>query len=265
MVFADTRYNRQESMPQVGPEGQRRLGLGSAVSIGAGGVKSSLLYHLVAAGLGQLRIIDFDRVEMSNLNRQILYETADIGRNKAEAARARLEALNDEIIIEAVDERVEAANIDALCGGFDVVIEGGDSLDGRLLVNAHCLRSGQPMVHASAQYAYGYVLTVLPSRTACFECAFPDLPVGHGGSVPVLGVATGIAGSLGAGEVVKVVTGVGRPIVDGYLAFSVFQSRFDFVDTPRDPSCAACGDGRAQAPVATSEGARAASRSPDGK
>lgn len=157
MTFADTRYNRQELMPQVGATGQRRLTCGSAVAIGAGGVKSSLLYYLVATGLGHLRIIDFDRVELSNLNRQILFGTADVGRNKAEAARARLKALNDEVIIEAVDDRVEATNIKALCNGFDVVIEGGGSLDGRLLVNDHCLRTWQPMVHASAQYAYGYV------------------------------------------------------------------------------------------------------------
>lgn len=241
MDFADTRYNRQELMPQVGAEGQKRLHDARVVAIGAGGVKSSMLYHLVAAGVGSLRIIDFDRVELSNLNRQILYTIDDIGKNKASAARERLVRLNDEISIEAVDERVNDSNIAELTGNFDVIVEGGDSLAGRLLVNGHCVQTSTPMVHASAQYNYGYVLTVLPGSTACFVCAFPDLPQDHGGSVPVFGVATGMAGCLGAGEVVKLITRVGRPIVDGYLTFSAFQGTFDRIPIPRDPNCRACG------------------------
>lgn len=242
MEFADTRYNRQEIMPQVGTRGQKKLRDARIVCIGAGGVKSSMLYYLVAAGVGTLRVVDFDRVELSNLNRQILFGLDDIGRNKAAAARDRLTGLNDEVIIEAVDARVDSGNIEYLTGGFDVVIEGGDSLAGRLLVNEHCLRHGYPMVHASAQYNYGYVFSMLPGRTSCLLCAFPDLPEGHGGSVPVLGVATGIAGCLGAAEVLKLITGVGKPIVDGYLAFSGFQGAFDFVPAARRPGCSACGD-----------------------
>lgn len=241
MEFADTRYNRQELMPQVGPQGQKKLRDARVVCIGAGGVKSPMLYYLAAAGVGTLRVVDFDHVELSNLNRQILYGLDDIGRNKAMAARDRLTGLNDSIIIEAIEARVDTDNIERLTDGFDVVIEGGDSLAGRLLVNEHCLREGHPMVHASAQYNYGYVLTVLPGRTSCLLCAFPDLPEGHGGSVPVIGVATGIAGCLGAAEVIKLITGVGKPIADGYLAFSGFQGAFDFIPAPRKPGCPACG------------------------
>lgn len=126
-------------------------------------------------------------------------------------------------------------------GGYDVVIEGGDSLANRLLCNGYCVRTRTPMVHASAQYGYGYVLTTLPGTTACFQCAFPDLPAGHGGSVPVFGVATGIAGCLGAGEVIKLITGSGEPVTNGYLTFSVFSGRHDFIPAPRDPGCPACG------------------------
>lgn len=241
MDFVDTRYNRQELMPQLGPERQKRLRDARVVTIGAGGVKSSMLYYLVAAGVGSLRIIDFDRVELSNLNRQILFTVDDIGRNKAVAARERLMRLNNEIDIEAVQERVDDGNIAELAGRFDIIVEGGDSLAGRLLVNDHCIQTGTPMIHASAQYNYGYVLTVLPGHTACFLCAFPDLPQGHGGSVPVFGVATGLAGCLAAGEVVKLITKIGRPIADGYLTFSAFPSTFDFIPTPRDVTCRACG------------------------
>lgn len=240
MDFADTRYNRQELMPQLGSRAQQSLRQAKVVSIGAGGVKSPLLYYLAAAGVGTLRIIDFDQVELSNLNRQILFTIDDIGQNKAERGQARLARLNDEISIEAVPERVDENNIGRLLDGFDVVVEGGDSLSGRVLVNDYCARSGVPMVHASAQYGYGYVLTYLPGKSSCFLCAFPDLPEGHGGSVPVWGVATGIAGCLGAGEVVKLVTGAGEPLVNGYLAFSAFQGKFDFMPVERRPDCPSC-------------------------
>jgi adenylyltransferase/sulfurtransferase len=227
-------------MPQLGPEAQIRLQQARVASIGAGGVKSPLLYYLAAAGIGTLRIIDFDHVELSNLNRQILFTVDDIGKSKAERAQDRLTRLNPEIRVEAISERVDEANIDELLGGFDIVIEGGDSLAGRLLVNGYCTRTGASMVHASAQYGYGYVLTYLPGRSACFCCAFPDLPEGHGGSVPVWGVATGIAGSLGAGEVVKLAAGVGRPIINGYLSFSAFQGKFDFVPVEPRSDCPGC-------------------------
>jgi molybdopterin/thiamine biosynthesis adenylyltransferase len=241
MKFADTRYNRQEMMPQLGSEGQELLNKSRIAVIGAGGVKSPMLYYLTAGGLGTLRIIDFDRVELSNLNRQILFTADDVGKNKAETAKRRLERLNDEVTIEAIPERVDVGNINRLLEGFDIIIEGGESTAGRVLVNDYCLRAGVPMVHASAQYNYGYVLTVLPHQTACFVCAFPDLPEGHGGSVPVLGIATGIAGCIGAGEVIKLVTGVGKPLANGYLAFSAFQGSFDFIPVERQRNCPSCG------------------------
>lgn len=150
MDFVNTRYNRQELIPQLGPTTQQRLAHARVVSIGAGGVKSPMLYYLVAAGVGHLAIIDFDRVELSNLNRQILYTAADVGRNKAEAARDRLRQLNSEVTINAIDARVGADNIDDLLSGYQIVIEGGDSLAGRLLCNDYCSRRRTPMVHASA-------------------------------------------------------------------------------------------------------------------
>ena len=249
MDFVNTRYNRQELMPQLGPTAQQRLAGARVVSIGAGGVKSPMLYYLAAAGVGHLTIIDFDRVELSNLNRQILYTETDIGRNKAEAARDRLRKLNSEITIDAIDARVNADNIDDLLSGYEIIIEGGDSLLGRLLCNDYCIRTRTPMVHASAQYGYGYILTMLPGETACFCCAFPDLPAGHGGSVPVFGVATGIAGSLGAGEVIKLITGSGDTVTNGYLTFSVFSGRYEFIHAPRDPACQACRDKKGRLPA----------------
>jgi molybdopterin/thiamine biosynthesis adenylyltransferase len=239
--FENTRYNRQELMPQVGLEGQARLSKASVAVIGAGGVKSPLLLYLAAAGIGRISVIDFDVVELSNLNRQILFTGSDIGQPKAVAAVRRLKDLNSSIAIEAITERVTAVNAPRLLNDFDIVVEGGDSLAGRLLINRYCLNSGQPMVHASAQFNYGYVLSMLANQTACFECVFPDLPPGHGGSVPVMGVATGLAGVLGAGEVMKLVLGHGRPFVNGIMTFSAFVGDFTFIPIPRRIDCPACG------------------------
>lgn len=235
--MSDTRYSRQEAMPQIGPSGQRKLAAARVVSIGAGGVKSPLLYYLSAAGVGRLRIIDFDTVEVSNLNRQILFDTDDIGRNKAHAAAARLRKLNPDIVVESCDQRVDTANIADLLNGYDVVFEGGDSVEGRYLVSDHCTRTGAPMIHVSAHYGYGHLFTYLPSRTACIRCVFPDLPSTHGGPVPVLGCATGVAGSLGAMEAIKLIVGHGRLVTDGYLMFSGFPAEFRLVPAPPDPAC----------------------------
>jgi molybdopterin/thiamine biosynthesis adenylyltransferase len=220
-------------MPQIGPEGQEKLAAARVVSIGAGGVKSPFLLYLAAIGIGYIRIIDFDHVELSNLNRQILYEVSDIGKSKAHQAAARLQALNPDIVVEPMHVRIERDNIESLCSGFDVLIEGGDSPEGRKLVNDLALRTGQPMVHASAQYGAGYVLTVLPGETACLECVFPDPPPGGIGSVPVVGLATGLSGTMGAAEVVKIILGNGRLSTNGLSQFSVFQNEFEFYRKPR--------------------------------
>jgi|HubBroStandDraft_2_1064218.scaffolds.fasta_scaffold136540_2 molybdopterin/thiamine biosynthesis adenylyltransferase len=239
----DTRYNRQELIPRLGVQGQARLRGARVVVIGAGGVKSPLLYYLAAAGVGHITIIDFDRVELSNLNRQILFTERDIGRNKAMAARNRLRKLNSDIELTSSDARLQEHNVDALLSGAHVVVEGGDTLRTRLAVNRWCVSRRVPMVHASARHNYGYVFSVVPGQSACFECVFPDLRSGRG-SVPVLGIATGLAGVLGASEVIKIVSRVGKPVLDGLLGFSGFASAFEFYPAPRRPSCRSCGGTR---------------------
>ena len=231
-------------MPQMGRTAQRKFAQARVAVIGAGGVKSALLYYLAAVGIGEIRIFDFDNVELSNLNRQILFDIDDIGRNKAVAAREKLLRLNPEIDVVARAVKISSTNIRRELADFEIVVEGGDSLEGRRIVNQYILDEGIPMVHASAQHNYGYCTTVIPKEdTACFECIFPDLPASDGGgSVPVMGIATGISGTLGAGEVVKLITGVGRPLVNGFLAFSGFQSWFQFVPILKQHRCPACGN-----------------------
>lgn len=239
LLLGDTRYSRQEAMPQVGQRGQALISRARVVCIGAGGVKSPLLYYLAAAGVGTLRIIDPDRVELSNLNRQILYTVEDIGANKAQAAAARLRRLNPAIDIEGLAVRATPDTYGELLAGYDVVIEGGESVPERYAVNDYCVRAGVPMIHVSAQYGYGHLQTYVPG-SACFRCVFPDLPESHGGPVPVIGFATGIAGSLGAAEVIKLILGRGRPVVNGYATFSGFDTEITTIPAPRRPGCP-CG------------------------
>lgn len=241
MDFQDTRYNRQLMMPQVGEAGQERLAQGSVVTVGAGGVKSPLLYYLAAAGLGRIHIIDFDDIELSNLNRQILYRTHDIGRLKAEAAAEELRELNPSIEITYSADKVTPANIDEILGGYSVLLEGGDGPEQRLLCNSFALRTGTPMVHVSAQYGYGYVYTMLNEEDPCLQCVYPDLPESRKGPVPVWGISTGLSGVLGASEVLKIILGKGD-LARGYLmSFSNFQNDFIRIPIEKRDGCPACG------------------------
>lgn len=244
--FTDTRYNRQEQMPEWGPERQELLSHARVLAIGAGGVKSTLLLSLAAAGVGTLRIVDFDNVELSNLNRQILYNVKDIGKSKALTSHGKLSDLNPEISIEAIHEKIDESNIAELCEGYDFVVEGGDSPHGRNLVNEYCLKANKPFVHASAQFGYGYVFSVVPSeKTACFACFFPKdhTRTVHTGSVPVCVLSTSVAGSLGAAEVIKWFTGHRESMMKNRrLCFSslLLSSEFEFEVRPRRLTCPVC-------------------------
>lgn len=241
MEFVDDRYNRQQMMPQLGVDGQKFLAEASVVSVGAGGVKSPLLYYLAAAGVGRIHIIDFDRIELSNLNRQILYRTHDIGRLKAEAAAEELLELNPEIEVTYSTQRVDNDSVDQLLAGHSVILEGGDGPEQRLLCNSFAVRTSTPMVHVSAQYGYGYVFTMLNSEDPCLQCVFPDLPESRKGPVPVWGISTGLAGVLGANEVLKVILDKGDLARGHLLSFSSFKN--DFIEIPIEKihDCPGCG------------------------
>jgi adenylyltransferase/sulfurtransferase len=244
--FADTRYNRQEVMPEWGQEGQRRLAKASVGVVGAGGVKSTLLMCLAAAGVGNILIAENDVVELSNLNRQLLFSTADIGRRKADAALETLSELNPTINIQAVHDKVTEDTIAYAFEDCEFIVEGGDSPAGRNLVNRYCLETGKPMVHASAQFSYGYVFSVVPAwNTACFACFFPEdhTRTEHTGAVPVNTLSTSVAGSLGAAEVIKWFIGHREAmVVNRRLCFSslLLSEEFTYEEQPRRPNCPVC-------------------------
>ena len=239
--FVDSRYNRQTLVPLFGQNGQECLAQCSVVVVGAGGVKSSLLLTLAAAGVGRLRIIDFDRVELSNLNRQILYDYGDIGEYKSLAAARRLRAINPEIEIEPVVERLGSSNFENLLGGFSLILEGGDSIESRKNFNKTCIDLNWSYLHASAQYNYSYILPVVPGTTACFECMFSDLPFSESGPVPVIGTATLMAGSLAASESISYLLHGAFPSAGKFVLHDNWINRTFSLSASRQENCLACG------------------------
>ena len=233
-------------MPEWGVEKQKLLQNARVVVIGAGGVKSTLLLSLAAAGIGKLRIIEFDKVELSNLNRQVLYKTEDIGSPKVYKCASTLCSLNPDISVEPINDRVTENNITDLCRDFDFVVEGGESPAGRNLVNEYCLSSHKPFTHASAQFGYGYVFSVVPTlKTACFACFFPNDHTRreHTGPVPVNVLATSVAGSLGAAEVLKWFMGYyDSMFVNKRICFSslLLSGEFSMEVQQRRPDCSIC-------------------------
>ena len=244
--FEDLRYNRQEQMPEWGYERQQMLKRAKVVVIGAGGVKSTFLMALVAGGIGNIRIIEFDTLELSNLNRQILYRTSGIGKKKGRLALETLRDLNPEINIELIEDQVNEENIGAMLNDWDYIVEGGDSPFARNLINEYCLKVKKPFTHASAQFGYGYVFSVIPqNKSACFACFFPNDHTRkvHTGAVPVNVLATSLAGTLGASEVFKWFMGYkNNMFINKRLCFSslLLSSEFSYQKQPRNKKCSVC-------------------------
>lgn len=243
--FEDSRYNRQLAMPEWGNR-QQMLAEASVAVIGAGGVKSTLLYALAAAGVGHIAIFDGDCVEMSNLNRQTLFRTSDVGLPKAYQARDVLHNLNPSVDITGHHYFIDDTNIHSELSSFDFIVEGGDSPHARNRVNTFCLDRRIPYVHSSAQFSYGYVFSVVPEeKTACFACYFPNdhrrrEPTGP---VPVNVLSVQLAGTLGAAEVLKWLLGYrDRMITNRRLCFSslLLSESFEYISQPRRPDCPVC-------------------------
>lgn len=244
--FANTRYNRQENMPEWGKERQAMLRKAKVTVIGAGGVKSTLLMALAAGGIGNIKIVEFDKVELSNLNRQILYRTPDIGKPKGARALHTLKDLNPQVSIEWINDKIDRKNIFKHLNDADFIVEGGDAPAGRNLVNEFCLEYKKPFVHASAQFNYGYVFSVVPEdKTACFACFFPKDHTRRRstGAVPVSVLSTELAGTLGAAEVFKWFLGYrDKLIVNKRLCFSslILSERFQYLEQSRRKKCPVC-------------------------
>ena len=241
------RYSRHLLIPEVGIEGQTKLLNSRVLLIGAGGLGSPASLYLAAAGVGTLGIVDDDRVDASNLQRQIAHSTASLGEWKADSAKATLEALNPDVNVVTYKERLTSENVDRiLADGWDVILDGADNFPTRYLVNDASVWSDIPVVHGSIYRFEGQVTVFKPHEGPCYRCLFPQPPppelapsCSEGG---VLGVLPGIVGSLQANETIKLLLGIGEPLVGRLLLFDALETEFSEVRLKKDSNCPVCGE-----------------------
>jgi molybdopterin/thiamine biosynthesis adenylyltransferase/rhodanese-related sulfurtransferase len=240
------RYSRHLILPEVGPEGQRRLKAGRVLLVGAGGLGSPAAMYLAAAGVGTLGIVDFDVVDTTNLQRQVIHGTPDVGRPKLDSARDRIAQLNPHVAVEGHPVRLTSANAHEIIRGYDVVIDGTDNFPTRYLVNDACVLEQKPCIYGSILRWEGQASVFWAGRGPCYRCLFAEPP--PPGMVPscaeagVLGVLPGIIGCVQALEAVKLLLGQGDLLVGRLLLFDALRMRFREMRLRRDPACPLCGD-----------------------
>jgi sulfur-carrier protein adenylyltransferase/sulfurtransferase len=242
-----TRYSRHLLIPEVGEEGQLKLLESKVLLIGAGGLGSPASLYLAAAGVGRLGIVDADVVDESNLQRQVVHGTGDLGTPKVDSARAALEALNPDVDVVPFRERLTSENVDRILGhGWDVIVDGADNFPTRYLVNDASVWHGIPVVHGSIYRFEGQTTVFRPGAGPCYRCLFPQPPppelapsCAEGG---VLGVLPGVIGSLQANETLKLLLGIGEPLVGRLLLFDALAGELNEVAIRRDPQCPVCGE-----------------------
>lgn len=240
------RYSRHVLLPEVGVAGQSRLLESSVLLIGAGGLGSPAGLYLAAAGVGTIGVVDFDTVDATNLQRQVLHNVDRIGMAKTDSARETLSALNPDVKVVTHDERLTAANAMRIMGGYDVVVDGGDNFPTRYLVNDVSLHLRVPVVHGSIFRFEGQASVFDPYQGPCYRCLFPDPPPPElspsCAEAGVLGVLPGIIGSIEAMEAIKLLLGIGEPLTGRLLIYDSLEEEFSTVSLDRDPECPACGD-----------------------
>ncbi|MHB8837353.1 MAG: molybdopterin-synthase adenylyltransferase MoeB [Gemmatimonadaceae bacterium] len=240
------RYARHLALPHVGREGQERLKAASVLIVGLGGLGSPAALYLAAAGVGRLGLMDFDRVDESNLQRQVLHGTSTLGLAKVESARQRLHDLNPHVELHGYAEPLTPRNARALVGAYDVVVDGTDQFAMRYLINDACVITGRPNVHGSVHRFEGQISVFAAPGGPCYRCLFPEPPAP--GTVPscaeggVLGVLPGIIGSMQAVETIKLIVGAGESLAGRLLHFDALTMRTHEVAFSRDPACSMCGD-----------------------
>ena len=240
------RYSRQIILPHVGGKGQEKLLKAKVLIIGAGGLGSPASFYLAAAGVGMIGIVDSDEVEISNLQRQILHSTSDIGKPKTSSAKATLTDLNPDVEIIAHEVRITSENILPIIKDYDIVVDGSDNFPTRYLMNDACVMSGKPLSHGGIFRFDGQAITIVPGEGPCYRCLFSEPP--PPGLVPscqeagILGAVAGVIGVIQANEVLKFILGAGELLVGKLLVFNALESSFRQVSVPKDKNCPVCGE-----------------------
>jgi adenylyltransferase/sulfurtransferase len=234
------RYSRQIAIPGFGEAGQRKLEAAHVVVAGLGGLGSAASLYLVAAGVGHLTIIDAQRVKLSNLNRQVLHWFPDVKRLKTESAMEKLHVMNPSVSIEAKPEKITRKNVGELLTNADVVIDGMDNYPTRYLLNEACVRICKPFVHGAVEGLTGQLTTIIPGDSPCLKCIIAKPPL-RKSTLPMLGTTPGVIGCLQAMETIKLLTGIGEPLIGRMLFFDGRSTTFQEIEVHRDLNCPVCG------------------------
>lgn len=238
------RYSRHLLLPEIGASGQQKLKAARVLIVGAGGLGSPAGLYLAAAGIGTLGILDHDRVDLSNLQRQILFDSSNVGESKASSAQTRLRALNPEIDVIAHELELDAGNALALLRPYDCILDGSDRLSTRYLVNDACVLLQRPLVSAAIHRFEGQAMSYVPDRGPCYRCLFPESAAGvapNCAEAGVLGVLPGVLGALQATEAIKLVLGLGTPLVGRLLTYDALAMHWHEFSFKRREDCAVCG------------------------
>ena len=240
------RYSRHIMLPEVGGSGQQKMLEARVLLLGAGGLGSPAAYYLAAAGIGNLGIVDFDQVDLSNLQRQIIHSTERIGMLKTESAKKTIQALNPDVNVTLYNEKMDSSNIMSLIKDYDYVVDGSDNFPTRYLVNDACVMKNKTLIHGSIYRFEGQVTVFKPGDGPCYRCLYPEPP--PPGTVPncqeggVLGVLAGVIGNLQVVEVLKLILGIGKPLVGKLLIYDALNTEFRNLRLRRDVNCPMCGE-----------------------
>ena len=240
------RYSRHIILPEVGGAGQQKMLEARIILLGAGGLGSPAAYYLAAAGIGNLGIVDFDQVDLSNLQRQIIHSTERIGMLKTESAKKTIQALNPDVNVTLYNEKIDSSNILSIIKDYDYVVDGSDNFPTRYLVNDACVMENKTLVHGSIYRFEGQVTVFKPNSGPCYRCLYPEPP--PPGMAPncqeggVLGVLAGIIGNLQVVEVLKLILGIGEPLVGKLLIYDALKTEFRNLNLRKDASCPLCGE-----------------------
>ncbi len=238
------RYKRNILLDGVGAAGQGKLLDSRVLIVGAGGLGSSAGYYLAAAGIGHIGLVDGDQVDLSNLQRQIMHTTADLGLPKIESARKKITALNPDVQVTGYGQWLDEQNFRELITLYDLVVDGTDNFAARYLINRACVELHKPFVFGGVLGYTGQAMTILPGQGPCLACIFRDLPTREalsGDQLGVLGAVPGIIGAMESAEAIKVILGIGEPLLGRLLTYDALSMQFCTVDVSRDPACPVCG------------------------
>jgi molybdopterin/thiamine biosynthesis adenylyltransferase len=233
------RYDRQMMIKGIGEEGQEKLKRAKVFIAGSGGLGSPVAIYLAVAGVGRMRLVDHDRVELSNLNRQVLHGDADIGRRKVDSAKEKLKRVNQSVEIEALAETITEDNVSRLVDGFDLIVDAMDNLPTRYVLNKAAIDKNIPFFHGAVHGFEGRAMTIIPGKTACLWCVYQGRVTK--GKFPVIGVAPAIIGCIQATEVIKYIVGIGELLTDSLLIYDGLNLEFTKLTVKQDPHCEHCG------------------------